>query len=116
MEISEFIKRQKDFSKKTFGPGSRQGGILKHIEKEIAEVRQELKLYMATAKYMYRQNAMKECVDIIILATDLAWRLGFEPHEIETALQSKQSENMQRKWPPYQSFTQDDPIEHEEEE
>ena len=40
MNLFNFLTRQMRWSKETFGPTPRTEGILKHIEKEIEEVRQ----------------------------------------------------------------------------
>ena len=89
MDYSKFIQRQKVWSLKTFGEGERTEGILKHISTELAEV----------LRAPTNEEKLEECVDIIILASDMAWRLGFDPDDIEFKLLEKQIENMKRKWP-----------------
>ena len=99
--LYSFINDQRRWSSKTFGPGPRTGGILRHIEKELDEIR-------------LKPNDLEEWIDVVILALDGAWRAGHSPYEIVRALVMKQFKNMKRKWPDWRTVTQDDPIEHEE--
>lgn len=88
-DLIDYIDDQRVWSRKTFGEGKRTEGILKHIEKEIAEVRSS-----ATD-----QERMEELGDIVILALDGMWRLGFEPYQIWEWLDCKQRVNMERTYP-----------------
>lgn len=99
MDFVYYAQRQKEFSIRAFGAGERTEGIMKHIEKEIAEVRANPK-------------DLTEYIDIIILAMDAAWRQGYSPQEIEEALFAKQQENMEREWPPIDESKQDQAVEH----
>jgi hypothetical protein len=96
MNLFEFINRQRRWSKNTFGDGARTEGILKHIEKEILEVRDA-------------PSDLSEWCDIVILALDGAWRAGHSPAEICRALESKQAKNMTRV---YLRTSDDVPSEH----
>ena len=53
-----------------------------------------------------------EWIDVMILAFDGAWRAGYTPSEIVSALLRKQGVNMRRKWPSSDGVPQDQPIEH----
>lgn len=86
-----------DWSKKTFGLETRTGGITKHIEKELQEIR-------------LAPHDLTEWIDVIILALDGYWRAGGTPETIDQDLQSKQQINFQRKFPPPTS--PDEPTEH----
>lgn len=99
MDFSYYVKQQKEWSIKTFGEGQRVEGVLKHIEKELAEIREH-------------PQDLTEYIDVIILAMDAAWRAGFTPDEIETELRRKQLQNTLRKWPPINPNNHDDAIEH----
>lgn len=99
MEFSEHVARQKQFSERTFGPGHRTEGILRHIEKEMQEIREA-------------PQDIKEWIDIIILGMDGAWRAGFDPQAVAKALEEKQRVNRERTWPDWRKFTKDQPIEH----
>jgi hypothetical protein len=89
MNFSNYVHRQKYWSLETFGRGKRTDGICKHIEKELEEI-----LSADNDK-----EKLTECIDVIILAMDMAWRLGFTPEQIEYELDRKQRENFFRKWP-----------------
>ena len=95
--LREFIKRQIKWSMKTFGDGLRTQGVTGHIEKELAEI---------------RENPMDlgEWIDVIILAFDGAWRTGHSPNEIMRALRDKQLINLKRQWPDLRD--KDVPVEH----
>ena len=109
----ERIFRQIIWSRATFGPGRRTEGILLHMEKEIAEVRDS-------------RGDTREWVDLVILALDGLWRSimyaqgtthppqpGSVAESARQYLNSKQAKNEARIWPAWQSRTQDEPIEHE---
>jgi hypothetical protein len=85
-DLVDYISRQREWSRVTFGPGSRTEGIIEHIRKELTEV--EASPY-----------DVMEWVDLIILALDGAWRAGYEPEQILDALKRKQGINFIRKWP-----------------
>jgi len=95
--LRNFIRAQRSWSEKTFGPGRRTRGLCEHIRKELAEIEQ------APAD-------LTEWVDVIILALDGAWRCGNTPLEIERAMLSKQALNFVRSWP--KPGSEDDPMEH----
>lgn len=100
MNLVRFINTQREWSERTFGPNPRTEGILKHIEKEIQEVRAN-------------PTDLSEWADIIILALDGAWRSGATAEDICFALQDKQAINFARTYP----RTDDDvPSEHVKEE
>lgn len=99
-DLVKFLERQKGWSEVVFGLGPRLGGISKHIEKEINEVR-----------HAYTpEEELGEWIDIVILALDGAWRAGFTPEQVVAELQRKQEENFKRNWPP--PGPQDEPNEH----
>lgn len=88
MDFSYYVKRQKEWSTRTFGEGQRTPGIIKHIKKELEEIEES-------------PLNLEEWIDVIILAMDGAWRMGFTPNEIETELRRKQTLNIEiRKWLP----------------
>lgn len=97
MKLERHLKRHRRWSLRTFGPGARIGGLTKHIEKEIAEVR------AAPAD-------LDEWLDIVTLALDGAWRAGFTPAEICRGLERLQNRNMARQWP--SAVCDDQPTEH----
>jgi hypothetical protein len=97
LDIEHYIEAQREWSLETFGEGQRTEGICKHIEKELQEIREN-------------PTDVTEWVDVVILALDGAWRAGFDPLEIEEALQKKQEKNFARQWPALPS--EDQPSEH----
>ena len=85
LDFVGILQRQYEFSKITFGSGSRVEGILDHISEEISEVRQNPK-------------DIFEWIDIAILAADGAMRQGYSPEEFVLAWEQKLSINENRKW------------------
>lgn len=100
MNLEAHIRRQQIWSENVFGPGDRLEGVLKHITKEVQEVRDG------------EGNDLFEWIDVIILAIDGAWRSGFEAHEIARALTLKQEVNELRRWPNWRERPLDESIEH----
>lgn len=94
------IERQREFSKRAFGPGDRVEGILSHIAKELEEIRAN-------------PTDLEEWIDAAILALDGAWRSGHEPQEIIDTLVAKQNKNEQRVWPDWRLFESHEAIEHD---
>jgi hypothetical protein len=95
--LSAFLARQIVFSRQTFGPGRRTLGITRHMEKEIAEVRED-------------PDDLSEWVDLVILALDGYWRHGGTPATILRDLQAKLDRNIARTWPP--TAPESEPVEH----
>lgn len=104
----EYVREHVKWSEETFGKGERTEGLLKHIEKEIQEAR-EADFYIGIAPEAGDCLKM-ELVDIIILALDATWRLGFTPEQIISALIEKQNINKAREWP--QETRPNQPTEH----
>jgi hypothetical protein len=98
-DLISHLKKQQEFSEKTFGPGERTEGIINHIKKELKEIEQDPK-------------DIKEWIDVIILAMDGAWRAGHTPEEITKALEEKFEENKKRKWPDWRTHPKGKAIEH----
>lgn len=96
-DLNQYILTQIEWSAAVFGEGEHTEGLLKHIEKELNEVRDS-------------PTDIMEWIDIIILALDGAWRAGFSPEDIVDALIEKQVINAHRKWPT--TSNPDEPIEH----
>lgn len=96
--------RQIRWSRATFGPGPRTGGIIAHIKKELAEIEAS-------------PTDLTEWVDVVILALDGAWRCGDHPdgaQAILNAIHEKQDINEARDWPDWREKSQDEAIEHVE--
>jgi hypothetical protein len=100
-DLIKFLERQHSWSKTTFGPGDRTTGIVAHIRKELDEI-ESAPMTMI----------LEEFIDVVILAFDAMWRLGYSPDQITTALEFKYLKNMNRKWPDWQTIDPDIPIEH----
>lgn len=96
--LTDYLTRQWDWSRVTFGPGRRTRGILQHIEKEMKEV-------------MLNPTDLSEWVDIAILAMDGFWRHGGKPEDLMPALLEKQRRNFARTWPVPES--EDVAVEHD---
>ncbi|MEP3248063.1 MAG: dATP/dGTP pyrophosphohydrolase domain-containing protein [Sneathiella sp.] len=102
-DIISHLHRQKAFSKKAFGPGTRAKGVVKHLRKEIDEVAEN-------------PSDISEWIDVVLLAFDGAWRQGHTPEQIALALDGKQSINEARAWPDWRGVPEDEAIEHISEE
>lgn len=102
VDLGRFIQSQIQWSTVTFGPGERSVGLSDHIRKELEEV-------------YYAPNAVAELgewVDIVILALDAAWRLGFTPEDICRAMLAKAEINRGRGWPDWRTAEPGRAIEH----
>lgn len=95
--LVEYIKRQEEWSGKTFGHGVRTKGITAHIRKELLEIEAA-------------PHDVEEWIDVVILALDGAWRAGYSPEQIEQALETKQAKNFKRTYP--MPLSDDHPSEH----
>ena len=98
-DLVSHLRRQADFSLRTFGPGMRLQGVLDHIRKELVEVEES-------------GGALAEWVDVILLALDGAWRAGNQPEQIAEAIAAKQSKNEGRAWPDWRTVEPGKAIEH----
>lgn len=99
-DLVAHLRRQADFSARTFGPGPRVEGVTDHITKELQEVRDS-------------GGALAEWVDVIILGLDGAWRSGASPEQIVAAIEAKQTKNEGRKWPDWRTAPAGKAIEHD---
>ena len=99
-DFREHLERQREWSKKTFGPGDRLQGIVDHITKELAEV-------------LAAPTDLSEWIDVTILALDGAWRAGYSPDQIIAALVAKQTKNENREWPDWRVAEPGKAIEHD---
>ena len=93
------LANQREWSERTFGPGSRLLGVLDHIRKELAEIEDN-------------PTDVAEWVDVIILGFDGALRAGWEPQQIIDAIKAKQAKNEARRWPDWRTMSADEAIEH----
>ena len=96
---AEHIAHQREWSIRTFGPGTRTEGVLDHIAKELDEIRAA-------------PLDLSEWADVILLALDGAHRTGATPQAIIDAVKSKQALNEARQWPDWQTAPTDRAIEH----
>jgi len=100
MDLIDYLKRQIAFSEQAFGPGSsRVDGVIDHIRKELIEIEEA-------------PEDLEEWIDVIILALDGAWRVGYTPEEIGRVLEYKLAKNKSRKWPDWRKAPAGKAIEH----
>ena len=97
---ADHLAHQREWSRRTFGPGRRTLGVLDHIRKELAEIEAD-------------PTDVGEWVDVIILAFDGAWRAGWKPQEIIDAIAAKQARNEARTWPDWRTMSEHQAIEHD---
>lgn len=107
--IDEHLLRQMAFSRCTFGPGSRQSGVIDHIRKELDEIQES-------------EGNPTEWIDVVILALDGLWRsLVFDYNlthvEAKAAIANhyaiKLAVNETRIWPDWRTADPDKAIEHD---
>lgn len=98
--IEDYYARQIEWSRKTFGPALRTGGVLDHIRKELKEIEAD-------------PHDLSEWVDVIILAMDGFWRHGGAASDLLPRLLAKQQKNMARTWPDWRTMSEDQAIEHD---
>lgn len=94
------LRRPREFSERTFGPGARTKGVIDHIRKELIEIETD-------------PTDISEWIDVTILALDGAWRAGYQPQQIIDALVAKQTKNEARVWPDWRTLSADVAIEHD---
>lgn len=113
---ADHILRQRAWSRATFGPGRRTGGVIDHLKKELAEIEHEAAGEMEATHFNPGGQVwlplLGEWVDAIILALDGAWRTGATPDQIIAAIKEKQSRNEERQWPDWRTAPPDKAIEH----
>ena len=93
------LYRQRAFSGRAFGPGTRTAGVLDHIRKELVEVELD-------------PGDVTEWIDVVLLAFDGAWRAGHTPEAIVEALAAKQAKNEARTWPDWRTADPNKAIQH----
>ncbi|MEM9355204.1 MAG: dATP/dGTP pyrophosphohydrolase domain-containing protein [Pseudomonadota bacterium] len=102
MDLIAHMKRQRAFSKATFGPGERTAGICDHIRKDLNEIQSA----------QSRVTRAEEYVDVVLLALDGLWRAGLQPDEIAEAIEAKQTQNEMHNWPDWRTAPTDQATEH----
>ncbi|MBR8405504.1 DUF550 domain-containing protein [Burkholderia cenocepacia] len=98
-DMHAFLRRQRAFSARTFGPGRLTARVCDHIRKELTEVEAA-------------PDDLREWVDVILLGLDGAWRTGATPEQITAALTAKLTTNEGRTWPDWRTCDPDRAIEH----
>ena len=98
-DLRAHLQRQREWSERTFGPGSRAAGVIDHIRKELREIEAD-------------PTDLEEWIDVVILALDGAWRSGATPDQIIAQLVAKQATNEARAWPDWRTQPTDRAIEH----
>jgi hypothetical protein len=106
------LVRMINFSRQTFGPGTRTLGVTDHISKELIEIRDA---------WAVGEDTLPEWVDVIILGIDGAWRSQYNkslrPEDIAAliiqGLLAKQAKNESRTWPDWRTADPDKAIEHD---
>jgi hypothetical protein len=99
LNLEKYLVRQQDWSLKTFCPGIRDEGLIKHIEKELEEIRDSpgdveewgIEGALRNAKSVEDIEKVKEVID---------------------CLQMKQGKNLARSWPDLTKSDLEQPIEH----
>ncbi|QUN53155.1 dATP/dGTP pyrophosphohydrolase domain-containing protein [Burkholderia cenocepacia] len=98
-DMHAFLRRQRAFSARTFGPGRLTARVCDHIRKELTEVEAA-------------PDDLREWIDVILLGLDGAWRTGATPEQITAALSAKMTTNEGRTWPDWRTADPDRAMEH----
>ena len=98
--LETYFERQIGWSRETFGPALRTGGVIDHIRKELREIEAD-------------PHDLSEWVDVVILAMDGFWRHGGKASDLLPALLAKQQKNMARTWPDWRTMSENSAIEHD---
>ncbi|NVH64822.1 DUF550 domain-containing protein [Burkholderia pseudomallei] len=98
-DMHAFLRRQRAFSARTFGPGRLTARVCDHIRKELTEVEAA-------------PDDLREWVDVILLGLDGAWRTDATPEQITAAISAKLAENEGRVWPDWRTSDPNRAIEH----
>lgn len=99
-DLVAHLRRQAEFSGRTFGPGPRVAAVCDHIRKELIEVEAA-------------GGELAEWIDVIILGLDGAWRSGATAEQIVAAIEAKQTKNEGRRWPDWRTADLNKAIEHD---
>jgi hypothetical protein len=99
MDLAFYLVRQRQWFLKVFGPGRRDEGLIKHIKKELNEIRES-------------PGDLEEWIDVIILGFEGAIRNAETVEDVIECLQMKQDKNINRTWPDWVNMEPDKPIEH----
>lgn len=109
LDLEAHLKRQIAFSRGTYGPGNRMGGVVDHIRKELIEVENSA-------------GDPDEWTDVVILALDGLTRsirelYGYTTDEAAAEavkrIVFKQNRNEGRTWPDWRGSSPDRAIEHD---
>jgi hypothetical protein len=95
-DLAQYLREQREWSTRTFGPNYRTTGLLKHIQKELEEI-------------AANPTDLVEWIDVILLACDGYWRHGGEPENLMRDIRAKFEKNRNRQWSPPRD---DEPSEH----
>ena len=95
-DLAQYLREQREWSTRTFGPNYRTAGLLKHIQKELEEI-------------AANPTDLVEWIDVILLACDGYWRHGGEPENLMRDIRAKFEKNRNRQWSPPRD---DEPSEH----
>ena len=110
-----YLRRQREWCVRTFGPGERTVGVADHIVRELGEVvgtRVVLSSALRASEDGPGTIDASEFVDVVILALDGLWRAGYEPEWIVDAIAAKQARNERRSWPDWRTAAPGQAIEH----
>ncbi len=99
-DLVAHLRRQSAWSERTFGPGMRVQGTIRHVEKELREIEAA------------GGRDLEEWIDVALLAFDGAWRTGATPEQVAAALARKQEKNEARQWPDWRTVPAGQPVEH----
>lgn len=98
-DFAAHLKRQMEWSERTFGPGARSQAVVDHIRKELREVEAD-------------PSDLEEWIDVAALAFNGALRSGASPAEIIGTLVAKQTKCEAREWPDWRTAEPNKAIEH----
>ncbi|WP_457939344.1 dATP/dGTP pyrophosphohydrolase domain-containing protein [Mesorhizobium sp. 10J20-29] len=92
-----FVEKHRNWSYATFGSGRQTTGLIRHIQKELEEIRQS-------------PDDLSEWVDVMLLALDGYLRHGGTVENALRDMQAKQDKNLARRW--VAATDESTPVEH----
>ncbi|MGX9960670.1 dATP/dGTP pyrophosphohydrolase domain-containing protein [Xanthomonas euvesicatoria] len=99
VDLVSLLKRQREWSVATFGPGDLTASLVDHIEEELDEVEQA-------------PGDATEWADIVLLALDGMMRTGLSAEEAVQVITRKFHTNTQRQWPDWRTVDRTKAIGH----
>jgi hypothetical protein len=97
--LVETLRKQRAWSRETFGPNYSLSSVIDHLKKEVKEIEDD-------------PADLMEYIDAAMLSFEGASRAGYSPEEIADAFVEKLEINIKREWPDWRTAEPDKAITH----